>query len=309
MVFKGGQARDFRQHHVSACIYVIACEAKQSQFKRLLRRPDKSGLPAMTRQMDLHDPPKVKHTETPMSLFKDLFGGKKSSQALVNAISMDDIAQVQELLASGANPNAMDESGVPALIVAVSRRQKHIVSALLAKGAAPDVTYTDAEGQYNAAPVVVFCAANGDAEILTLLFKHGVNVNSTDATGMTPLMCAAFMGHVNATRAILNAGCDIEARDAYGYTALMFACNGGRLDCARMLIENGANVNTMDKELATPLMFAAQNGFDDIVRLLLDNGADPNAVCIHGLTALGFAQQNNHKRTIQILLPVTKSAA
>ena len=249
------------------------------------------------------------YMENPMSFFKNLLGGKKLSQARIDAVLLDDIAQVQELLASGANPNATDENGVPALIIAVSRRQKHIVSALLAKGAAPDVTYTDAEGQYNAAPVVVFCAANGDAEILTLLLKYGVDVNSTDATGMTPLMCAAFMGHVNATRAILNAKCDMEAQDVYGYTALMFACNGGRLDCARMLIESGANVNTMDKELATPLMFAAQHGFDDIVRLLLDNGADPNAVCIHGLTALGFAQQNNHKRTIQILLPVTKSAA
>ena len=58
-----------------------------------------------------------------------------------------------------------------------------------------------------------------------------------DAQGMTPLMWAAWIGHVPLLRRLLERGADAAARDSRGATALMLAAERGHLEASRLLVE------------------------------------------------------------------------
>ena len=144
-------------------------------------------------------------------------------------------------------------------------------------------------------------ATTGDTHTIKRLIESGVSPNTSDPSGLTPLMAASHSGKVEILEILLNSGVPIDAKDSSGYTPLMFSCNSGQLSSARFLIEKGANVNEVDNDGSTPIMFCAQHGYNDIVRLLLDKGADPRVKGNHGLSAIGLAEQNSHADTKSIL--------
>lgn len=57
-----------------------------------------------------------------------------------------------------------------------------------------------------------------------------------DAQGMTPLMWAAWLGHVPLLQRLLERGADASAQDSRGATALMLAAERGHLEAARLLV-------------------------------------------------------------------------
>ncbi len=221
--------------------------------------------------------------------------------ALIDALVAGDFAKVAEALKAGADANAVDGRGAAALVIAVSQKKAPEVQLLLDAGADPNARYTDTAGKLRNAPAVQFAAANGSVEMLRLLAKAGADLNAADATGLTPLMAAAFMGHSDVVDALLKAGAAREGRDEAGYTALMFASNAGKAAVVQHLLAAGADANARDRDDSTPIMFAAQAGFDDCVRLLCAAGADPKAVGRHGLSAIAFARQNGHRSTERLL--------
>ncbi|KAL2106556.1 hypothetical protein VUR80DRAFT_6548 [Thermomyces stellatus] len=104
---------------------------------------------------------------------------------------------------------------------------------------------------------------NGDSskERLTLretivnnLLASGVNPNSYDAAGNTPLM--AFVAQlpedddykvpVSILQLLIDAGADIEARNRRGETALHVAVRRGKKLAMRTLVQNGARVDVRD---------------------------------------------------------------
>ena len=96
---------------------------------------------------------------------------------------------VAELLARGANVNAVTPYGDTALILAAENGHKEIVSALLSHG--------------------------------------GIDVNAATSKGSTALMSAAYNGHTGIVSALLSCeGIDINAVTSNGDTALMSAAYG-----------------------------------------------------------------------------------
>ena len=233
-----------------------------------------------------------------------MFRQRKSQslcRELINTVLAGKVDKVQQALKDGADANCTDDSGSPAIIIAASRHEKEIVKALLSGGADPNVTYDSPERGYRKTPAINFPAANGDLNILSILLSAGADVNARDATGVTPLMSAAFMGHEEIIKALIERGAKIEEKDANGYTALMFAANSGQVGATKTLLRAGAQVNSRDGDGSTPIMFAAQHGYDLVVILLLSHGADPRVKGNHGLSAVGFAKQNNHTETLRVL--------
>jgi ankyrin repeat protein len=226
---------------------------------------------------------------------------KQMEPPIINAIWDDSGDIVNKLLKDGINPNTLNSQGTPALAIAVSRKQIDIIKALISSGANPNIKFSNENREYKDAPLVNFAVAFGDTNILKMLKDAGMDLESSDSTGLTPLMAAAHLGNVDVLNYLLAAGCHLELKDQFGYTALMFASNSGKLNCAEALINKGADVNAIDKDKSTPIMFAAQYGFNDIVKLLLDKGANPDAKGIHGFTALKFAEQNHREETVRIL--------
>lgn len=220
---------------------------------------------------------------------------------LVNAVVEGKVEEVRRALKDGADANCRDDSGSPAVIIAASRQDAEVVKALLAGGADPNVIYHNPKEGLRQSPAVNFAAANGALDVLNALLSAGANVHARDATGLTPLMAAAFMGHEEIVKALVERGARLEDKDDNGYTALMFAANAGRVGATKALLRAGAQVNARDKGGSTPIMFAAQHGYDLVVMLLLTRGADPRAKGDHGLSAIGFARQNNHQETLRLL--------
>ncbi|KXZ49714.1 hypothetical protein GPECTOR_20g571 [Gonium pectorale] len=65
--------------------------------------------------------------------------------------------------------------------------------------------------------------------------------------GWSPLMTAAYWGHVPVLRELLKWGADKEERGENGWTPLMRAAYLGRLEAVRALLEVGADWRAIDK--------------------------------------------------------------
>lgn len=71
----------------------------------------------------------------------------------------------------------------------------------------------------------------------------GVDINGKDREGWSALMVAAYCGHRDLVKFLLNAGAAIDDRDSYGYTALMHAVYRGHKDSVALLLERGADIH------------------------------------------------------------------
>jgi len=88
------------------------------------------------------------------------------------------------------------------------------------------------------------------------------------------LFDAARKGDVTRIRAALDNGVPVDAKWRYGQTALFIAAFHGHTDAAKLLVERGADVNVTDTFYSfTALNAAAQKDNVAIVNLLLDKGA------------------------------------
>ncbi len=71
----------------------------------------------------------------------------------------------------------------------------------------------------------------------------------------------------------LDNGADVNARDRFGRTVLMIAAYRGHNDLVRLLLERGADVNAQDNDGRTAHAFAAFYRRSDTLRLLQTHGA------------------------------------
>lgn len=145
---------------------------------------------------------------------------------------------------------------------------------------------------------------DGDLATVRRAVEQGVGPNVTDrrSNGNTPLMLAAYNGHVEVVRFLLEEGARIDARNAQGRTPLIFASTGSFPETVSLLLERGADPNaTDDAEKWSALMFAAAEGHEEVVRILLEHGADPALEDRDGETAATFARNGDHTEIADLL--------
>lgn len=119
-------------------------------------------------------------------------------------------------------------------------------------------------------------------------FQPG-ELESRDASGLTPLMRAALTTQLEVVEALLAAGADVNTRNADGNTAVWLACVGGSADVLKALSQAGADLNNLNVTSATALMYTASAGKAPMVAELLALGADPHVVNQDGLKAVDMA--------------------
>jgi ankyrin repeat protein len=71
--------------------------------------------------------------------------------------------------------------------------------------------------------------------------------------------------------------------DGEGATPLHKAAFSGHYDAAKLLLENGADVAKHDYEGCTPLHKAAYSGQSKLVALLIENGAEVDAQVMNSI--------------------------
>lgn len=129
-----------------------------------------------------------------------------------------------------------------------------------------------------------------------VMFAHNVD-------GWTVLHLAAYFGHPELCKALLNAGApvDVLSGNAMQNTPLHAAVAGNRLPCARVLLDYGADVNARQHGGWTALHGAAQAGNRDLVELLLAAGADPGARAENNQSPLDLALMKGHQDVVSLL--------
>jgi ankyrin repeat protein len=100
------------------------------------------------------------------------------------------------------------------------------------------------------------------------------NCTTDDDYRNTPLILAAYKGHVEVVRVLLEGGANVEGTNKYQWTTLHRAAYKGHLDVCHLLLDWGAKVDPVDWVKETPLHFAACYGYLSVVKLLVEKGAD-----------------------------------
>jgi hypothetical protein len=99
---------------------------------------------------------------------------------------------------------------------------------------------------------------------------------------------------------------DVEAKlsDELQWTCLMEAAYFGHFDICRLLVDKGAQMEAKDVSGDTPLHWAACSGHIEIFRLLCDRGADIESRNNRGGRALHFAAYYGHISIVKELIEV-----
>ena len=100
---------------------------------------------------------------------------------------------------------------------------------------------------------------------------------------------AAKKGNLAAVKAFLEKGINVNTPDSGGTTPLSMTALAGEAETAKFLISKGADVNVQHKDGATPLHLAAFFGETEVVELLLDSNATINTQNRKGETPLDNA--------------------
>jgi ankyrin repeat protein len=202
---------------------------------------------------------------------------------IFEAIESGDVERVRALVSADPElAGARGADGVSALLQARYRFRLDLVEALLEPG--PELDVFEA-------------AALGRTDRLRELVTADPGLGRAwSPDGFTPLHLAAFFGHEEGARLLIEHGSDVNAvaRNTMAVQPLHSAAAAGQGGIARALLEAGADPNARQESGFVPLHAAAQNGDFELARLLLEHGADRAARTDDGRTAADVAAAAGH---------------
>jgi ankyrin repeat protein len=245
-------------------------------------------------------------------------GSQILNTALARAARSSNVEITKQLLAVGANVDAITVEGKNALHWAALARSESVVAFLLQEGAIPDIP--DLSGC-----TALFWASSvqpSNEKVVELLLQRGVQTEVQNEDGRTPLSIAAMLGFSNITKTLLANGADPTTTDNDGYTPLALATRHGHIHTVLSMLSNGSSsctsglyeetpsnkikvdykayIDTPDRLGRTPLFFATLFGYKDIVQNLVRLGtsaADFASSC--GRTPLRIACELIQRTTWQ----------
>lgn len=247
------------------------------------------------------------------------------SRQLVLAVNHQDAAQVETLLARGADPNVRDwktyyEGGGEPFIPPWYERP---LAALMRR--------PPREGDHYVGPTVLMVSAyHGDIGIVQALLRHGADLKrkgtSVDYDGDTEPVSALYesmpvwfmeetpegkmLADKEAISLLLIAhGIPVNERTIAG-SPLILAAEDKRFSVVAALLDKGADINAMDRDGATPLLHATDFSRLDgglphdtqAAAILISRGANVNRQDNDGKTALMNACNYGLTSVVRLLL-------
>ena len=161
-----------------------------------------------------------------------MIGAKLGKELIAVVKSGSCAAELESLLARGADVNAKDEDECTALYWAIR--------------------------------------LDDCIDMVQLLIDHGADVSWKDAYECTPLHSASFKGNVKVVEMLLTHGCDVNAQETdCGWTPMHFASYKGREEVVNILLAHGADNKIKSNDGLTPLHVADEGGHNDVAKALL----------------------------------------
>ena len=191
---------------------------------------------------------------------------------------------VRLLCDQGAQVALADSEGGTPLHYAAMVDNTQVLDTLLEAGANPGL-----EDKAGRTAVSWAASGGGLSSFLRLVKRHPEAMSQRDAQSLTPLHCAAALGHGDIIAASVGQGADLDVEDSDGATPLFYAAKHGHIECVKALVKCGADVNKADKFGRTPLMCGVMSGKVSILMLLSKAGADMESVTRDGDTCLHLA--------------------
>lgn len=216
------------------------------------------------------------------------------SRALLAAAKSGPAAEVERLLAAGAEVDSRSAQGGTPLMFAAAKMASDKVRLFLEAGADPNAVN-------NEGFCALYQAAGGSAEVVEILLEAGADPDRMHHKGGTPVMAAADKGPVAALRLLVDAGADLELGGDQGYPTLCWAVYRKHAEKTRILVAAGANLEVGPSGW-TPLMLAAKNDDVECARALVEGGAKVEAVNGLNETALFLACEDGHVAAADYLI-------
>ncbi|RIA83449.1 Glycosyltransferase Family 2 protein [Glomus cerebriforme] len=221
------------------------------------------------------------------------------STAIFNAVLQNNVGLVRSILnQTQFNPNNLrNKDGKTPLMVAACENCPDVVKYLVTL---PNVNIDlqDIEGE----SALYQAASMGQVEVVDILIYANANVESYNNENITPLIIAAYHGHADVCRVLIDHGhANINFQDKSHKTALSLTCYEGHIEVAKILLVRGANVDITDQYGWTALMFAAFNGHAEVCQLLLEYNSDSLIKTSNGKTAVTLAKDAKHSHVSNLI--------
>ena len=166
-----------------------------------------------------------------------------------------DLDDLKQALRDGDEIDGKDQDGMTPLMRATKAGHFEVVEWLLANGAHYDIR--DNEGW----TAFFWAVEKGHKRLTEYLLKvvpeddRSEFVKNVDARGLNAVHLACWQGHKHLLLILAKAGVDIHGKTLFGETPLHHAAFKGHLDICRLLIDKyGSSAHTPDYSSRTPLL-------------------------------------------------------
>lgn len=218
-----------------------------------------------------------------------------SSYELFELIDEYENSRIRKALEQGMDLSVTNDQGDTPLMYALKKSNSGAADQFVNAGA--NVNEKDSDGN----AVIHWLAIRGWRTQARDVLEKGVDVNTPNGEGKTPLELAVENGKTDFVKMLVEKGASPDARVG-GTTLLAEAIRNGETEFTDFLLKKGANVNLSSSDGATPISLAVAKNDTALVKRLASAGADLNKVSEGSKHPLTWAMQKGDIELAKFLI-------